>query len=470
MAFLYGLIYAIVFILLSLPLFKVYQLEGYKVKNFIKKISHFNFAFGDKNKINFTKRLKRCIFCDFLIIFIVFSLIFYFLNYFYVYIIMIFAGVLMLPCFLIISHFLCLPIEKLITNSYIKKAKVKLQNMPCKKIAITGSFGKTSTKNILFQILSQKYKVCATPKSYNTPMGICKTILENLTEKDDFFIVEMGARHEGDIAFLCKLVGADFGILTPVGNCHIETFKTLENVEKTKFEICENVKSLMIISSKSASNRKLYEKCEKKKYLISDENSFAYANNIHFKDFKTHFDLHIDEKVISVSTNLLGKVNVDNIVLASALAYLLGVNLLDIKKGISELKSVPHRMELIKGFANVIDDSYNSNFVGFKEALNTIASFEGDKILVTPGMVELGDKQYEMNFKIGQEISKVCDYVIIMNKTNSSALTEGLLNKGFNRKNIFYANTRLEQKEILKKLVKKGDIVLFENDLPDNYN
>ena len=226
----------------------------------------------------------------------------------------------------------------------------------------------------------------------------------------------------------------------------------------------------MIISSKSASNRKLYEKCEKRKYLISDENSFAYANNIHFKDFKTHFDLHIDEKVISVSTNLLGKVNVDNIVLASALAYLLGVNLLDIKKGISELKSVPHRMELIKGFANVIDDSYNSNFVGFKEALVTIATFEGDKILVTPGMVELGDKQYEMNFKIGQEIAKVCDYVIIMNKTNSSALTEGLLNKGFNRKNIFYASTRLEQKEILKKLVKKGDIVLFENDLPDNYN
>ena len=137
-----------------------------------------------------------------------------------------------------------MPIENVIICSYIKKAKIKLQSLPCKKIAITGSFGKTSTKNILFQILSQKYKVCATPKSYNTPMGICKTILENLTEKDDFFIVEMGARHEGDIAFLCKLVGADYGILTPVGNCHIETFKTLENVEKTKFEICENVKNV----------------------------------------------------------------------------------------------------------------------------------------------------------------------------------------------------------------------------------
>ena len=469
MGFLYGFIYAVILIFISLPLFKTYQLEGYRVKNYIKKVLEFNFAFGDKNKIKFTKRLKRSIFCDFLSIFLIFSLIFYFFNYFYVYIIMIFVGIILLPFFIILSHYLCLPIEKLIMNSYIKKAKVKLQNMPCKKIAITGSFGKTTTKNILFQILSQKYKVCATPKSYNTPMGICKTILENLTEKDDFFIVEMGARHEGDIAFLCKLVGADYGILTPVGNCHIETFKTLENVEKTKFEICENVKNLMIISSKSASNKKLYEKCEKKKYLISDENSFAYATDIKFKDFKTFFELHIDGKALACSTNLLGKVNVDNIVLASALAYLLGVDLLEIKKGIMSLKNVPHRMEFIKGFANVIDDSYNSNFVGFSEALEVVSAFSGDKILVTPGMVELGEKQFELNFEIGKEIAKVCDYVVIMNKVNSSALTEGLLNKSFNRKNIFYATTRQEQKDILKKLVKKGDIVLFENDLPDNY-
>lgn len=469
MGFLYGFLYAIALVLLSLPLFKVYQLEGYKIKKYLKKVFHFNFAFGDKNKINFTNRLKRCIFCDFLLIFLIFSLIFYFINVFYIYIIMALVGIIFLPFFIVISHYIVMPIENVIICSYIKKAKIKLQSLPCKKIAITGSFGKTSTKNILFQILSQKYKVCATPKSYNTPMGICKTILENLTEKDDFFIVEMGARHEGDIAFLCKLVGADYGILTPVGNCHIETFKTLENVEKTKFEICENVKNLMIISSKSSSNKKLYEKCEKKKYLISDENSFAYANNIKFKNLKTYFDLHIDNKVLSCSTNLLGQVNVDNIVLASALAYLLGVDIFDIKNGIESLKSVPHRMELIKGFANVIDDSYNSNFVGFKEALSIVASFEGDKILVTPGMVELGEKQYELNFEIGKEIAKVCEYVIIMNKVNSSALTEGLLNKSFKKKNIFYANTRAEQKEILKKLVKKGDIVLFENDLPDNY-
>ena len=129
MGFLYGFIYAVILIFISLPLFKTYQLEGYRVKNYIKKVLGFNFAFGDKNKIKFTKRLKRSIFCDFLSIFLIFSLIFYFFNYFYVYIIMIFVGIILLPFFIILAHYLCLPFEKLIMNSYIKKAKVKLQNM-----------------------------------------------------------------------------------------------------------------------------------------------------------------------------------------------------------------------------------------------------------------------------------------------------------------------------------------------------
>ncbi len=469
MAFLYGFLYAIFFVFISLPLFKTYQLDGYKLKKFVENVLTFNLSFGDKNKIKFTKRLKRCIFLNFLLIFVNFSLIFYFLNVYYVYLIMIFLGIILLPLFLILSHILIYPVEVLIIKKYLKKAKNKLAGMRCKKIAITGSFGKTSTKNILYQILSQKYKVCATPKSYNTPMGISKTILEDLTEKDDFFIVEMGARHKGDIAFLCQLVGADYGILTPVGNCHIETFKSLECVEKTKFEMCENVKNFMIISSKSDSNKKLYEKCEKKKYLIAEENSFAYASEIKFKDFKTNFVLHIDGKTLPCSTNLLGKVNVDNIVVAASLAYLLGVDIIDIKKGIENFKSIPHRMELIKGFANIIDDSYNSNFVGFKEAVETISHFQGRKIIVTPGMVELGDKQYEMNYEIGKVMAGVCDYVVIMNKVNSLALTEGLLHKSFDKNHIFYANSRVEQKNILKNLLQKGDVVLFENDLPDNY-
>ncbi len=470
MGFLYGFCCALFFTFISMPLFKVYQLENYKIENYIKKVLKFNFAFGDKNRLIFTKRLKRCVFCDFLLIFLIFSLIFHYFNILYVYFIMFFAGIILLPVFLILAHFLLFPVEKYINFLYIKKAKKKLEKMPCKKIAITGSFGKTTTKNILFQILSQKFKVCATPKSYNTPMGVCKTILENLSYNDDYFIVEMGARHKGDIAFLCKFVGADYGVLTPVGKCHIETFKSLSNVEKTKFEICENVKNFMIINSKSDSNKKLYEKCEKKKYLICEKDSFGYADNVKVKELRTFFDLHIDGKSLPCSTNLLGKMNVDNIVVASSLAYLLGVDMFDIKRGIEKLTYIPHRMELIKGYANVIDDSYNSNFMGFKEALEVVSSFSGRKILVTPGMVELGDSQYKLNFEIGKIIGETCDFVVVMNKVNKKALTDGLLAGGFQSQKIFYANTRKEQKEILKGMIKPQDVILFENDLPDNYS
>ena len=469
MSILSGFLFAIFLSILSSPLVKVYQLENYKPKNFLKRVFKFNIAFGDKNKINFTNRLKRFLFCDFLLIFVLFFLVFYFTENIYINIAMIFVGIIFLPLFMVISHFLCLPIEKLVMDFYIKKATKKLSLMPCKKIAITGSFGKTTTKNILLQILSQKYKVCATPKSYNTPMGVCKTILENLTEKDDFFIVEMGARHKGDIAFLCKLVGVDYGILTPVGKCHIETFKSLDNVEKTKFELCENVKNFVVINGKSDSNLKLYENCEKKKYLICTNESFAYASGVQVKDLKTFFTLHIDKTKIEVSTSLFGKSNVDNIVVASALAYLLGVNILDIKKGIESLKPIPHRLELIKGFAYVLDDSYNSNFSGFKQALEVLSNFKGKKILVTPGMVELGSEQFELNFQIAKNMAKVCDEIVVMNKVNREAILKGLREEKFDEKRIHLATSRKEQTEILKKIITKDSVVLFENDLPDNY-
>ena len=466
---LYSFFVALALTVLMFSLLKTYQLENYRIKKYLHRIIKFNIAFGDKNHIKFTKRMLRMIFCVFLLIFIIFLLIFCLIKNVYVELAMIIAGVILLLLLLVLSHFVIFPIDKIIMRYYISKAKKKLKMMPCRKIAITGSFGKTSTKNILFEILSEKYRVCATPKSYNTPMGICMAILNKLSPLDDFFIVEMGARHKGDIAFLCNLIGADYGILTPVGKCHIETFKTLNNVEKTKFELCQNVKDFMVINGKSESNLRLYDKCEKKKYLICKDGSFAYADEIKFIEGKTKFVLHIDDKSILVSTKLLGRANVDNIVVASSLAYLLGVNLLDVKRGIENLSPSPHRLEVIKGYATVIDDSYNSNFEGFKQALEVLKSFSGHKILVTPGMVELGTMQYKLNHDIALEIAKVCDKVIVMNKVNKKAIVDGLCKANFNMKNVIFATTRKEQTEILKSVITKESVVLFENDLPDNY-
>ena len=427
----------------------------------------FDFSFGDKNKLIFTKRVKRLILINFLLNFAYFLLFFGLIPYLWINFGLSIVLVLFSPIVIVISYAVAKPMEELIKLHYLKKAKRKLQKLNCKKIAITGSFGKTSTKNILYQILAEEFDVCATPKSYNTPMGICKTILEDLKETDEFFIVEMGAKHVGDIGFLAKYVGVDFGIMTPIGNCHLETFGSIENIEKTKYELCENTKDVVIFNGKSKSTKKLYKKYPQKKYLVCEEGSYAFAKDAVSNSDGTEFVMMLDGKQFLCQTKLLGKANIDNIVVATAMAYLLGESLYNIQNAIKHIQPTPHRLELIKGqFVDVIDDSYNSNFEGFKQALEVLASFEGKKVVVSPGIVELGKQQEKVNYDIGKEIAKVADIFVIMNQTNKKALNDGAKEGGLSE--IYYANTRSEQKEILKKILQKGDVVLFENDFPDN--
>ncbi len=466
---LYAFLIAIMITVLDLVFIKSYQLENYKVGNYLKKTIKFEFAFGDKTKLNFTKRIKRLIFIDFLLKFLIFLIFFGFINNFWINFVIVFLFVIFSEIIVVLSFYVVFPLEEFIKKIYIKKAKNKLKNINCKKIAITGSYGKTSTKNILYQILKQEFDVCETPKSFNTPMGICKTILEDLKETDDFLIVEYGARKIGDIEFLAKNFGVDFGIITPIGNCHLETFGSVENIEKTKYELCEEAKDLVIFNGSSKSTKKLFNRFLKQKYLVCEENSYAYAKNIKSSSSGSTFDMVIDNKVFKCETKLLGKSNIDNIVVASTMAYLLKESVYNIQKAIKNLKPTPHRLELINGkFANIIDDSYNSNFDGFMQALEVLSKFNGNKIVVSPGVVELGKQQWQVNYDIGKEIGKVADFFVIMNQTNKNALFEGAQKGGMTKSNIFFADTRQQQKMILKKMLKAGDVVLFENDFPDN--
>ncbi|MBP3619961.1 MAG: UDP-N-acetylmuramoyl-tripeptide--D-alanyl-D-alanine ligase [Clostridia bacterium] len=358
----------------------------------------------------------------------------------------------------------------MIKNIYIKKAKKRLQQVGCKVIAITGSFGKTSVKNILYELLKEQFQVCATPKSFNTPMGICKTILGNLKDFDEYLIVEYGARHKGDIEFLAKTFGVDFALITPIGNCHLETFGSLENIVNTKFELCQEAKDVVVFNGKSRQTKKLYERHKLKKFLVCEENSFAYAKDINISERGANFVLYIDGNQVQCETNLLGMVNIDNVVQASAMAYILGESLFDIKNAIKKLKPTPHRLELIKGEnVKIIDDSFNSNIEGFMQALEILTKFDGQKVVVSPGMVELGKEQFEVNFRAGVMIGKVADVFILMNESNKKAMFEGALKGGMDKSKIYFANSRNEQKILLKNLLQKGAVVLFENDLPDNF-
>ncbi len=446
---------------------KILQLNSYDYKKIISQIYKFDYLKNDKNKLVFTKRMARLIIMELilkLIFLIFFSII---IKNFVIFLIISLIFLIINPIFSFLSFVILCPIENKIKSNIIKKAKKKLSHMPCKKIGITGSFGKTSTKNILYDLLSQNYSVLKTPQSYNTPMGICKTVLNDLDETYDYFIIEMGARRRGDIEFLVKMTVIDYAILTPVGMAHIETFQSLKEIEQEKSKIALSIENgFIVINGGSLSNLKIYADCKKNKVLVCKTGAFAYSECVTYNKFGSNFTLVIDDKKVKVQTKLLGKTNVQNIVTASATAYLLGMKLDDIVIGISKIKQIPHRLELVPSDNFIIiDDAYNSNYDGAKSALSVLKKMKGRKVIVTCGMIELGKMQYKLNKAFGEQMAKVCDIVIISGKNNRKAILDGL--RGFREDQIYFANTRGEQITILKKILHNGDCILFENDLPD---
>lgn len=364
------------------------------------------------------------------------------------------------------------PVEKAISKHYINDAKKKLtQAKGITVIGITGSYGKTSTKYILNRILSEKFNVLMTPESFNTPMGITRTIRENLQPSHEIFIAEMGAKQIGDIKEICDIVNPTHCIITSVGPCHLESFKTIENVRNTKLELFEASSGLRLVNMDS---KPLKEAKYDKPYISygTDDNYKYYASNIKCDSLGMSFLLHTPNGEIELQTQLLGSSNALNITAAAALACELGVSHSQIKYAVSLLKAVPHRLSLnANGNYVVLDDAYNSNPAGAKEAVNVLKSFEGFyRILITPGMVELGDREYELNEQFGVDAADCADYVIAVGTNRSKPIVSGLEKSGFDKENISVAKNLKEALTILDKLKQgKKTVVLFENDLPDNY-
>ena len=282
---LWALIATTAFCAVDLLYIKTFQLEGYKLKNFWKKIPVHVFSFGKKTPLVFTNRIKRLLFVNFLLNFVLLLIVFGVGLPIWLALVLCLILLLASPVLVMASFVLSLPIENKIKNNFVKKAQKKLDDINCKVVAITGSFGKTSTKNVLYQILKQEFEVTASPKSFNTPMGVCKTILENLKETDDFLILEFGARAKGDIQQLAKMVPVDFGIITPIGNCHLETFGSVQNIEDTKFELCNEVKDAVIFNGASKSTKNLFNNALRYVFSILSmyAKSCAYISSLFFR-------------------------------------------------------------------------------------------------------------------------------------------------------------------------------------------
>lgn len=367
------------------------------------------------------------------------------------------------------------PVERLFNMWYIADAKAKLTSFPdIKVIGITGSYGKTTTKFILTRILSEKFNVVCTPQSYNTPLGVVRTIREQLKPQTQIFVCEMGAKKTGDIKEICDIVNPDFGIITSVGAQHLETFGSIDNVFNTKFELAKAVKAKGGAVFVNGNSKEIIDRINKEDYLLfgtSLDFSF-YAKNIVSDRNGSRFDLVLNQETINLSTKLLGEHNIINIAGAAALAYTLGVSANDIKFAVASLKPTEHRLEL-KGSINnsiLIDDAYNANPEGSIAALQVISTFEGmKKVIITPGLIELGEKEYECNYNLGLEAAKKCDIIILVGKNRSKPLADGVNATDFNKDNLFIVSSFKEAMDVYSKFADSNTVVLLENDLPDNY-
>jgi UDP-N-acetylmuramoyl-tripeptide--D-alanyl-D-alanine ligase len=381
-----------------------------------------------------------------------------------------------IPYVLFLSYGLNEPLETLIRKHYLRVAAIKLKKTDVIKIGITGSYGKTSVKEILKTILSQKFRVLATPASYNTPLGIALTV-KNLDSTHDVFIAEMGARSKGDIAALTKMVNPTYGVLTGVNNQHLESFGSIENTIDTKYELFENLNAdgVGFFSSDNENSRLLFDRFGGEKYLsgFNGEDNLVTASDVKTDVHGMTFTLNIKgERGVKCSTVLLGTHSVKNICLAAAVAYKIGLTPKEIGLGINRIQSIGHRLELMPNNKNIviIDDSYNSNEDGVLAAMEVLDTFKGRKIVLTPGLVELGKRENVANLEFGKLLAKHADIVIVVGKHNAEMLINGLIDGGMARENIKFAKNLNKGNAILNEIMAEGDVVLFENDLPDNYN
>lgn len=485
----------------SLDFLHIIQLEGYNSKEYVKwmkenKDKIYNLKNSKKQqkkafvRTNRAKRLYTInILINTLIVVILISIYISFFQdisiYLFALIFVILNSLLFMTYLLqgyisLIANEIASPIEREINKGFYNIAKEKIKSREdLMVVGVTGSFGKTSTKFILGTILGEKYNVLNTPESYNTPMGLSKVINNDLRKEHELFIAELGARNIGDIKEVSELVQPKIGIITSIGPTHIETFKNIDNIMKTKYELIEELPTdgLAVFNYDNEYIRKLADKTFKEKILYGIENIEDldfYAEDIIVSEKGSTFTIKDkDDNSIRCTTKLLGKHNIYNILAGVAVAKSLGLSLEQIKSGIEKIKPIPHRLNIITPDTGIIiiDDAFNSNPIGAKAALDVLSEFkEGKKIIVTPGMVELGTMEEEANKEFGINIGKICDYAILVGEERTKPIYEGLMEANFNKSNIFLVKNLDEATEYIQKLANPKDIVLFENDLPDNYN
>lgn len=381
------------------------------------------------------------------------------------------------PFFIFIAALVTKPVEDYVHRHFIRLAKQKLERMPdLTVIAITGSYGKTSTKFMIRDLLGERFSVCATPGSYNTPMGICKVINNDLEAHHQVLVLEMGARYEGNIDELCDIAEPDIAVITNIGIAHLETFGSQEAIARTKSTLVrrtrpEGTAVLNADDDRVAAMAGLRD--DLRIIYAGIDKGAIRASDIRYDHEGMRFIATVDGESETFSTKLLGAHNVRNMLLAIGVARSFGMRLTTMAMAAARMEAVEHRLELKQqGELTVIDDAFNSNPTGAKNAVDILSRFDsGRRIIITPGMIELGAIQEEKNRTFGRQIGEAnLDLVILVGKKQTEPIREGIRSSGFDTENVRTVRSLSEANRLLQEFAQPGDVVLYENDLPDSFD
>ncbi|MDR3214873.1 MAG: UDP-N-acetylmuramoyl-tripeptide--D-alanyl-D-alanine ligase [Bacilli bacterium] len=453
-----------IFIMLTiLVIFTINMANKNKYKTYIKPLVY-------------TNRVKRQLF-TYGIISVLFLIGEYFLvgNYFKIFIVLLALFHLYQMHLISLVSLINNPLETIFKNRFLRQAKTKLNNIPSlSKIGITGSYGKTSSKNIIYEILSKKYYCLVTPASYNTPQGISITINNNLQPIHDIFICEMGADKVGDISELFHFVEPQIGIVTSIGEQHLGTFKTQENIINEKMKMVElmNEDGLVILNKDEPyiSNYPIKSRAKQIWYGIENEADYQ-ALNINYSKDGSNFDVLINDELVHFETRLLGIHNIYNILAGIAIGLHYHISIKELIIAIKQLEYTPHRLEVKKQKDyTIIDNAFNSNPVSSKKTLDVLAKMPGLRICITPGLIDLGTKQDYYNKEFGLYFKDRCDRIILVGRNQTKAIYEGLVESGYNMKYVYIVNRIFDAFNTLERIKQPDCYVLLENDLPDAFN
>lgn len=372
--------------------------------------------------------------------------------------------------------FLTSPVENAVKRWYVKKTKALLDTYTnLIKVGITGSYGKTSTKNIMGAVLGERYNTLITPASYNTPMGITRTIREYLKPIHEVFVCEMGADHVGDITELMKFVEPSIGVVTSIGPQHLQTFKTQDNIIHEKMQMIELLPKdglgVLNYDNEFIRNYPIHNSVRVVTCAIRWEKADYRAVHLSFSPAGTSFDVVHEGEVIPFETRLLGELNILNILFAVAVAREMHVSWELIQRGVRSMKQVEHRLEQKRINGRMfLDDAFNANPTGAAMALSVLSMMPARRWVVTPGMIELKERQDELNRAFGAQMKGKADEVILVGRHQTAAIQEGLRLSGFDMKHVRVVDCEKEAFAILWQEASSEDTILLENDLPDAFS